>query len=272
MSEIKVGDIVTRKSYGRDIPFIVADIIKSDRGKPVYVLKGMMYRIQADSDGDDLVLQDSRMIETMMRSEIDMACRHAFRQLPVFKRTRFFVFRGRPGKVLHIDGDAKFLQTCLDHYKEAGIRAVGKAIAEKNQPAEVRELLEKHKPDILVVTGHDGIKKDAKNLNRVDSYRNSMYFIQSVKEARRYEPDYNSLCIFAGACQSYYEGIMDAGANFASSPGRIMINALDPAFVSEKVALTDNRYMVTPKQVAALTISGSEGIWGRNTRGQYNKK
>lgn len=32
------------------------------------------------------------------------------------------------------------------------------------------------------------------------------------------------LVIFAGACQSYFEAIISAGANFASSPARILID------------------------------------------------
>ena len=44
------------------------------------------------------------------------------------------------------------------------------------------------------------------------------------------ERNKNKLAIFAGACQSYYEEIMNAGANFASSPGRIFID-----FFSEKM-------------------------------------
>ena len=69
---------------------------------------------------------------------------------------------------------------------------------------------------------------------------------------------------------------MDAGANFASSPGRININALDPAILSEKVALTDRRYYVTPEEVSSIIISGSAGVGGINTKAAvlslYNKK
>ncbi len=41
--------------------------------------------------------------------------------------------------------------------------------------------------------------------------------------------------IFAGACQSYFEAIISAGANFASSPARILIDFLDPIMVAEKL-------------------------------------
>ena len=47
------------------------------------------------------------------------------------------------------------------------------------------------------------------------NYRNSRYFIETVKEARRYEKDTNSdLVIFAGACQSYFEAIIASRSKF----------------------------------------------------------
>jgi len=60
---------------------------------------------------------------------------------------------------------------------------------------------------------------------------------------------------------------MESGANFASSPGRININALDPAIVSEKVALTDRNSFVTPEEIGEITVSGRKGIGGIKTRG-----
>ena len=89
-----------------------------------------------------------------------------------------------------------------------------------------------------------------------------------LKKQGGIKKDPDKLCIFAGACQSYFEAIMEAGANFASSPGRININALDPALLSEKVALTDRRNYVTPEEVASIIISGSAGIGGIKTRGR----
>ena len=64
---------------------------------------------------------------------------------------------GIPGKVLQIDGDKEYLKICLDVYTELGIPAVGVAIPEANQYKEVFNLLEKHNPDILVITGHDAL-------------------------------------------------------------------------------------------------------------------
>ncbi len=79
--------------------------------------------------------------------------------------------------------------------------------------------------DILIITGHDGMIKRGKEFNNIYNYRNSKYFIQTVKEARRYDKEVNkNLVIFAGACQSYFEALISAGANFASSPARILID------------------------------------------------
>ncbi len=62
---------------------------------------------------------------------------------------------------------------------------------------------------------------------------------------------------------------MEAGANFASSPGRILIHALDPAKVGDRIALTDSRVFVSPEQIARLTQSGSKGIGGVKSKGHY---
>ena len=71
------------------------------------------------------------------------------------------------------------------------------------------------------------------------NYRNSRHFIQTVKEARKYDETYDkNLVIFAGACQSYFEALMDAGANFASSPARILIDFLDPLIVASPTDIT----------------------------------
>lgn len=268
MEALKLGEIVTRKSYGGDVYFRVTNITDKGNGEYIYTLKGLFHRLEADSDISDLVRQnplDARQIITrgLFNAKRLAQARNQL-YLPVFLRR----FRGTPGKILHLDADGDFLQTCLRYYREARITAVGKTLDENQQPYYVRQLLSQNKPDILIVTGHDGIKKNTGDINSINNYRNSKYYVQSTKEARVYEPDPDRLCIFAGACQSYFEAIMDAGANFASSPGRVLINALDPSIVSEKVALTDRRSVVTARQVARITYSGAKGIGGIDTKGR----
>ena len=52
MNKIKKGDIVGRKSYGKDIIFIVERIIQNKNDK-IAILKGLVERIEADSDVDE---------------------------------------------------------------------------------------------------------------------------------------------------------------------------------------------------------------------------
>jgi spore coat assembly protein len=270
MFDFKVGEIVGRKSYGSDVHFRIVDVVNRSGSKPVYVLKGLLYRIHADCPGDDLEKLDSRKVYEGMQRELHKASRYAYplTRGQVNRMPLLWKFRTKTGKILHIDSSEEYMKICLKHYRGANITAVGKLADENRQPEVVGRLLQESKPDILVLTGHDGIKKNPSSIYSLDNYWNSRYFIQSVKEARKYEPSFDKLCIFAGACQSYYEAIMDAGANFASSPGRILINALDPAFVAEKVSITDHRYYVTPEEIASIITSGKEGIGGVRSKGQ----
>ena len=95
------------------------------------------------------------------------------------------------------------------------------------------------------------------------NYRNSRHFIETVKEARRYERENNKdLVIFAGACQSYFEALIMAGANFASSPARILIDILDPLIVAEKIATTDDIKYVTIQDIEKELRDGKRGVGG----------
>jgi len=268
MDSLKVGDIVIRKSYGGDIHFKIADIANRVNSKKTFLLKGVLVRIIADSDEYDLELKSNDEVQRVMQRSLSTEGIHhmsrGFSPLQILQRSR-----GKSGSILHIDSSAEFLEMCQKFYKDANIKSHGRVIPESEQPGHIKSLLTSTRADILVVTGHDGLKKNATKLNSLDSYRNSRYYIQSVIEARKYEPSFEKLCVFSGACQSYYEGIMEAGANFASSPGRILIHALDPAKVGDRIALTDSRVFVTPEQIARLTQSGSKGIGGLKTRGHY---
>ena len=53
MKEIKKGDIVGRKSYGKDILFEVSRIIETKQ-EDIAILTGIIDRIQADSKISDL--------------------------------------------------------------------------------------------------------------------------------------------------------------------------------------------------------------------------
>ena len=105
------------------------------------------------------------------------------------------------------------------------------------------------------------------------NYRNSKYFISTVQEARKYEKENEQkLVIFAGACQSYFEAIISAGANFASSPARILIDFLDPLVVAEKIALTEKYKYVTIDDIVEELRDGKKGVNGIGANGKMEKQ
>ncbi|MDF2532664.1 MAG: hypothetical protein K0Q65_2245 [Clostridia bacterium] len=285
--DIKIGDLVGRKSYNCDIVFRVHDIIKQN-DKLVIILTGINLRLIADAPESDVVKLPPSKINEDIRNFDDRANK-LMRKLEKkarkttaimsggFYRNEAQIFR-RPGKVLHIDGDKNYLDMCMKSYKELHIDAVGRVVAESEQPKAVEALLLQFTPDILVLTGHDAYVQPSqskspeqrrKDLNTVGNYKNSKYYMESVKLARKYEPSLDDLVVFAGACQSYFEGIMEAGANFASSPERVLIHALDPVMVCEKIALTPIDQIVPLKEVLTGTITGLNGVGGVQTRGKY---
>lgn len=111
--------------------------------------------------------------------------------------------------------------------------------------------------------------KRGTNYNDIYNYRNSRHFINTVKEARRYDiENHKETVIFAGACQSYFEAIMLAGANFASSPARILIDFLDPLIVAEKVATTEKYRYITIEDIAKELRDGKKGVGGIGSNGK----
>ena len=88
---------------------------------------------------------------------------------------------------------------------------------------------------------------------------------------RDYNSSYDELVIFAGACQSFFEALIDAGANFASSPGRVLIDFADPLIVAERIATTNSEYYITIDDIANDLRDGKEGIGGIGARGKKRK-
>lgn len=244
--DFKVGDLVTRISYNNDIVFKIISI-EDD----LCYLKGEFIRLCADSDISDLKhyndkdKEEEEFEERLYEERLDL-------------RDEYFYL---PGKILHIDGDVDYLNKCLDYYKKINIMAKGILDKEENVASNIKSYLEEYNPNIVVITGHDAFyKKDT-------TYKNSDNFIRAIKEARKYEKSHEKLIIIAGACQSNYEELIKAGANFASSPKRINIHALDPAIVATKLSLTSISEDIDLKEILEKTKYGSKGMGGIVTKG-----
>lgn len=277
---LKVGDLVIRKSHGGDIIFRIADINEED-GQLMCCLKGLHYRLLADAPLDDVQEIDAEYLrdeikqmetmysDTMLRIMSRRESERENKELVRGDSSKKFTTYEVPGKILHLDGDEEYLRMCLKTYSQLHIQAVGEHVAESKQPDRIIELLKLHQPDIMIVTGHDALigngKKDFRDIN---NYRNSKYFIQCVLNARSIRPSKDDLIIFAGACQSFYEAILDAGANFASSPTRIFIHAYDPVFIAEKVAFTPINRVVDVAEAVTASVTGLEGVGGIESQGK----
>src|SRR3712207_9365055 len=70
----------------------------------------------------------------------------------------------------------------------------------------------------------------------------------------------------------FRSAILDAGANFASSPNRVLIHCLDPVFICEKIAYTNVGKVVSIHDVVYNTITGVDGVGGLETRGKYRDR
>lgn len=282
MADIQPGDVVARKSYDGDVVFRVKAIYENKDGKIIAIIKGIDIRLIADAPLEDLLVvteldyhryrrdnlqQDKSKAKSVLAKRIAGLNRKHWRaNSPVVLGEEYFAI---PGRVLHLDGDEEYLKKCLSAYGRLGIPHEGFCVPEKEQSKVINHYLQKHQPNILVITGHDGLLRDSQDFKDLNSYRNSKYFIETVQVARSTIPSRDDLVIFAGACQSYYEGLLTAGANFASSPRRVFIHIFDPVYIVEKVAYTSIRETLTINDVLANTVSGPEGVGGVETRGCF---
>ena len=238
---IKKDDYVTRKSYDNDIVFKVLFIMNN-----IAYLQGVDIRLIADSYIDDLVkveqIRNNQTVET----------------LPIQKGNYL------NGKILHLDSDEMYLKRSMKLYEDYKVPSVGYRIDEKDMPIKIVELLNKHHPDILIITGHDAIDKQGNNMN-------SKYFVECVKNARTYQPNKDSLCIISGACYSSFKDLIYEGSNISSSPGKVSINVLDPSKVAIMIATTPVVEYVDIKKVINLTSNKEKGMGGIDTKGLARK-
>ncbi|UCZ53302.1 sporulation peptidase YabG [Bacillus shivajii] len=279
MSDIKEGTIVGRSSYNCDLVFRVKRI----EGETA-ILYGEDMRLIADAPLSDLVFieEAERKKRAEHEKQKEESCYQLFRQERklIREKSEFEVTSGYtkkndyfevPGRVLHIDGDSLYLKKCTQVYDKLGVPVYGVHLQEKEMPLQIGSLIEMIRPDILVITGHDAYMKNKGTKQDMKAYRNSKHFVEAVKEARKVVPYMDHLVIFAGACQSHFQSILKAGANFASSPDRINIHALDPVYVVSKVSLTPFMERVGVWDVLKVSLTGEKGLGGIETTGSLRR-
>lgn len=256
---MKKGDVVIFKENGNDILCEISSICTND-----YNLRGLEYRFEktcSKNDIEKISLDSLKVVQNNNKVEV-------YTKVDKILKNRFDNYKPCVNDiVLHIDSDNFYLDLCVESYGNLGIDCIGINLPVSEQPKKILNLLEKYNPGILVITGHDSFIEDS-NKKILDNYENSKYFINTVKIARDFKSCKDNLVIIAGACQSYYEEIIKAGANYASSPQRILVHALDPSFIAEKVIYSSINCYLSPEEAIENTHTGLDGFGGIETRGR----
>jgi len=273
-----VGELVTRHSYDHDLLFAVKQIQKDK-----IVLHGIDIRLEADAPLDDLKRVEDADLEMRQQSRKEqeefsfrlfkqdyqmMKEKREYESTDGYQQDDVSFFR-LPVKVLHVDGDQMYLKKCIDLYQRLGLQVHGVHVREKDMPLQIGDLVKRIQPEIIVITGHDSYSKNKGEKKDLRAYRNSAYYSEAVREAREVIPHLDQLVIFAGACQSHFESLVRAGANFASSPSRVNIHALDPVYIAAKVAYTSFMDKVSVWDALRNTFTGERGIGGIETCGLH---
>lgn len=264
LKEIRKGNVVARISHNKDVIFVVDRVINNK----IVWLTGITTRLKADAPIDDVEVIEKSEIQKIY-DDVNEKIKKEANSIEIernnfLKRSDKVIYTG---KILHLDGDKRYSEKSNMYYRKMGLRAVVRNVPEYRQSDVVNTLIDRYNPDILVVTGHDGMLKKGKLYEDLYNYRNSRFFAQTVINARRNEKG-KKLVIFAGACQSYYEALISAGANFASSPARILIDFMDPLVVARKIATTDSNKFLTIGDIEDELRDGERGI----NRSRWNGK
>ncbi|MGO0121644.1 sporulation peptidase YabG [Desulfothermobacter acidiphilus] len=276
MLEFRRGDIVARRSHRQDLFFRIVELYRTEQGDLYALLRGIDYRLVCDAPVKDLVKVGPEAVASYWRqvfrrrADLLRRYREEGEEPDFFNRAKPELF-SMPGRVLHLDGDEDYLALCLATYRQLKVPVYGYAVPEEQQAHSLRELFPRHLPEILVLTGHDGLRGEHPDFRDLRSYRHSRHFVAAVQVARALIPDRDALVIIAGACQSYYEALLEAGANFASSPQRVLIHAFDPVLIAARVAFTPVDKLVPLKKTIEGTVTGYAGVGGIVTRGRFRQ-
>ncbi len=112
MRKIKKGDIVGRISYGKDIIFVVENIIKTNN-KEIAILKGVTVRIKADSLLEDLEILSKEFVEENEK-KLEKEFQERIKKCSQLycdnkdSREKEIIYTG---KILHLDGDSILIYT-----------------------------------------------------------------------------------------------------------------------------------------------------------------
>ena len=249
---LNIGDFVGRKSYKSDIVFVINNIIDD-----IVILQGYYIRLVADAPIEDLVPFDNEELQRYENTDEE------------YKKSIIEGYKSKishiTGKILHIDSDPNYLKRCLSLYSSLNLYAYGVTLKESEIANNIQDYINKTRPNIVVLTGHDSYNK--KGLYELNNYKTSKDYIKAIVKIReKYSLD--DICIYAGACGSNFEALIASGANFASSIDRKNIEAYDPAIVAVISAITPINQIIDIKSVYHYSKIKHKSIGGVETYGK----
>lgn len=233
-------------------------ILKEINGEQC-LLKGANYRLYLRTTFDKIVEASSEQIES------ENSIGNKYRKILKKRNREKIQVKPLFGRILHIDGDPEYLQSCMELYKEVGIYAEGIYIDEQLIKEKIEKILLDITPDIIVITGHDYY--NGQGIKDLNNYENTTNFMDAIRIIRKHF-SLNDVCVIAGACGSNYEALIASGANFASSPKRINIHTYDPVVIAIKVASTSVDKNIDFQQALNLIENGRKAFGGVETKGK----
>lgn len=144
---LKKGYVVARKSYGKDVIFVIDKIIKRRGRTDFAILKGLTIRIKADAPVSDLEIVSKEEIEKSLKDVEETIeqrarkrCEEEQQYIKIAKRYREIIYTG---KILHLDGDRKYMEKSVRYYKQLGLNAIVRNVLESRQPRVISRIARK---------------------------------------------------------------------------------------------------------------------------------
>lgn len=246
----KINDIVYRKN-NLQLLYRIKEISPDQ-----ILLVGFNTRNIIKAKSEELVLAKSEQIEDEKKKDLDRYHKIVTTNKSRLKRKVLY------GRILHIDGDQEFLNSCLKLYKDLDIYAYGISLNEKEIYKKIGEIYLEITPEIIVITGHD--QYNGNGISDLNNYENTPYFMKAVREIRKLN---TNVIVIAGACASNFEALIASGANFASSPKRVNTHTYDPAIAAIKASTTPFDRKIDYNSIIKYIESGKDAIGGVETYG-----
>lgn len=250
--EFKINDYVYIKNT-KDI-YVITKI-----NNDIYTLKGIVIRTFIEVNVDD--------IEPANINDVNDVYNNTRNTLSRFKASSKKRVNNKIlyGKILHIDGDEEYLNSCMELYKDMNLFVNGICIKEEDIKNKIEKLILDLTPDIVVITGHDYYNKQG--IKDLSNYKNTAHFIDALRIIRKHFNE-ESMIVIIGACASHFEALIASGANFSSSPKRINIHTYDPAILAIKAATTSNNQNIDFYQALKYIEDGHDAFGGIETKGK----